>query len=137
MRLRESDPCSIPEPVSAAHFNLPLNLPHAATIAHRILYHVRNGKGSADALARVGELIELLEPWRDQEENGANDEAERVRQTAAMLGRLIVEEVEGSSCRSDRLGQAVRNLFECLGLGAEGAEISLRAGENPNSTLRP
>jgi hypothetical protein len=137
MRLRESDPCSIPEAVSAAHFNLPLNLPHAATIAHRILYHVRNGEGSADALARADELMELLGPWRDREENGADDEAERVRQAAAALGRRIVEAVEGSICRSDRLGQAVRNLFECLALGAEGAAISLRAGENPNSTLRP
>jgi len=122
--------------MSAAHFNLPLNLPHAATIAHRILYYVRNG-GPAAALARAGELIELLEPWRDREENGPDDEAERVRQAAAALGRRIVEGVEGSSCRSDRLGQAVRNLFECLALGAEGSAISLRAGENPNSTLRP
>ena len=137
MRLRESDPWSIPEAVSAAHFNLPLNLPHAATIAHRILYHVRNGGAAAEPLGRVGDLIGLLEPWRDQEENGPADEAERVRQEAAALGRRIVEDSEGSAYRSDRLGQAIRNLFECLAMGQEGAELSLRAGENPNSTLRP
>jgi hypothetical protein len=137
MRLRESDPCSIPEAVSAAHFNLPLNLPHAATIAHRLLYHVRNGGGGPEALGRVGDLITLLEAWRDREENGPADEAEKARQEAATLGRALVDDVEKGSCGGDRLGQAVRNLFECLAMGAEGAALSLRAGENPNSTLRP
>jgi hypothetical protein len=123
--------------MAAAFFNIPLNLPHAATIAHRILYHVRNGSASAEALGRVGELISLLEPWRDHEDNGPGDVAERVRQEAAALGRRIVEDIEASTGKGDRLGQAVRNLFECLAMGAEGAEISLRAGENPRSTLRP
>ncbi len=137
MRLRESDPWSIPEAMAAAFFNIPLNLPHAATIAHRILYHVRNGGAVAGALSRVGDLIGLLEPWRDQEENGPADDAERVRQEASALGRRIVEDTETSTYKSDRLGQAIRNLFECLAMGEEGAEISLRAGENPRSTLRP
>jgi hypothetical protein len=123
--------------MAAAFFNIPLNLPHAATITHRILYHVRNGNAGAEALGRVGDLVGLLEPWRDHEDNGPADEAERVRQEAAALGRRIVEDIEASSCQGDRLGQAVRNLFECLAMGAEGAEISLRAGENPRSTLRP
>jgi hypothetical protein len=137
MRLRESDPWSKTEAMSATFFNLPLNLPHAATIAHRILYHVRNGNAGAEALGQVGELIVLLEPWRDQEENGPPGDAERVRQEAAALGRRIVEDTETSTYKSDRLGQALRNLFECLALGEEGVELSLRAGENPNSTLRP
>jgi hypothetical protein len=137
MRLRESDPWSIPEAMAAAFFNIPLNLPHAATIAHRILYHVRNGGAAGEALGRVGDLIGLLEPWRDQEENGPADDAERVRQEAAALCRRIVEDTETSTYKSDRLGQAIRNLFECLAMGEEGAEISLRAGENPRSTLRP
>ena len=137
MRLRESDPWSIPEAMAAAFFDIPLNLPHAATIAHRILYHVRNGAAAGEALGRVGDLIGLLEPWRDQEENGPADEAERVRREAAALGRRIVEDTEASTYKSDRLGQAIRNLFECLAMGEEGAELSLRAGENPRSTLRP
>ena len=46
-------------------------------------------------------------------------------------------EIERLKLGSDRLGQHVRNLFECLELGEEGAQISLRAGENPNSVQRP
>ena len=47
------------------------------------------------------------------------------------------DDIEKNKLGGDRLGQAVRNLFECLALGEEGAAISLRAGENPRSTLRP
>lgn len=118
-------------------FNLPLNLPHASTVAHRILHHMR-GRGAPDeALERVGGLIVLLEPWRDQEDNGPAEAAEKARRSAAALGRAIVDDIEKSGVGYDRLGQAVRNLFECLAMGEEGARISLRAGENPNSTLRP
>jgi hypothetical protein len=53
------------------------------------------------------------------------------------LARKMVDAFERDGIADDRLGQAVRNLFECLELGAEGAEISLRAGENPDSALRP
>lgn len=124
--------------MSAAHFNIPLNLPHAATISHRILYHLRLGDAGQGGLLVTGELIKLLEPWRDRDENGPAEAAEAARKVAAALGRQIVQDIEATpSIKSDRLGQAVRNLFECLALGAEGAEISLRAGENPNSTLRP
>ena len=137
MQLRESDPCSIPEAVSAAHFNLPLNLPHAATIAGRIVYHLRNVCADPDPLGRATRLVVLLEPWRDLEENGPAEAAEKARQEAASLGRALVDDIEKGRYGGDRLGQALRNLFECLAMGAEGAALSLRAGENPNSTLRP
>jgi len=137
MRLRESDPWSIPDAVSAAHFNLPLNLPHAGTIASRILYHLRNVCADPDPLSRATRLVVLLEPWRDQIDNGPAEGAEKVRQEAASLGRAIVDDIEKGKFGGDRLGQALRNLFECLAMGAEGAALSLRAGENPNSTLRP
>jgi hypothetical protein len=117
-----------------AAFNLPLNLPHASTVAHRILHHM---KGRGAPLERVGGLVMLLEPWRDQEDNGPAEAAEKARQSAAAMARLIVDDIEKSKVGYDRLGQAVRNLFECLAMGEEGAQISLRAGENPNSTLRP
>jgi hypothetical protein len=79
----------------------------------------------------------LLQPWRDHEDNGPDETAEKARQSAAALGRLIVDDIEKSGVGTDRLGQAVRNLFECLAMGEEGARIALRAGENPNSTMRP
>jgi len=97
------------------------------------------GRGApAEALERVGGLVVLLEPWRDQEDNGPAEAAEQVRQSAAALGRRVVDDIEqAAGLGYDRMGQAVRNLFECLSMGEEGARLSLRAGENPNSTMRP
>jgi len=120
-----------------AAFNIPLNLPHAATIAVRIVYHLRNVSADPDVLGRGKDLVLLLEPHRDQQDNGDAAAAEKVRQEAASLGRAIVDDIEKGKLGGDRLGQAIRNLFECLALGEEGAAISLRAGENPNSLLRP
>ena len=54
-----------------------------------------------------------------------------------MLGRLLVDHIERDQLGHDRLGQGIRNLFECLELGREGAVISLRAGEDPRSFQRP
>jgi hypothetical protein len=48
-----------------------------------------------------------------------------------------VDAIEEDGLQSDRLGQWVRNLFECLEKAEEGLEISLRAGEDPNSLQRP
>ena len=118
-------------------FNLPLNLPHAATIAHRILHHLRGRGAPAESLGRAGGLIVLLEPWRDLEDNGPAEPAEKARQAAAALGRAVVDDIEKSGVGYDRLGQALRNLFECLSMGEEGALLSLRAGENPGSLMRP
>ena len=118
-------------------FNLPLNLPHAATVARRILHHLRGRGAPLEAQERVAALIVLLEPWRDLEDNGPAEAAEQARQSAAAIGRLVVADIEACGVGYDRLGQAVRNLFECLGMGQEGAELSLRAGENPDSALRP
>ena len=123
----------MPSPV----FDLPLNLPHAATIAHRILHHMRGRGAPKEALERLGVLLVLLEPWRDQEENGPSEPAEQARMSAAAAARIVVDDIEKSGVGYDRLGQAVRNLFECLGMGEEGARLSLRAGEDPRSTMRP
>ena len=79
----------------------------------------------------------LLEPWRDLEDNGPAEAAEKARQAAAALGRVVVNDIEKTGVGYDRLGQAIRNLFECLAMGEEGAQLSLRAGENPGSLLRP
>jgi hypothetical protein len=115
-----------------AFFRLPLNLPHAATLAVRIRYHLR---GVASDLSE--RLVVLLEPYRDLDQNPPAEEARRAAEEAAALGRQLVDVIEQSRAGHDRLGQAIRNLFEVLERGAEGAEISLRAGENPASLLRP
>lgn len=111
---------------------IPLNLPHAATIANRIVYHLRRVEGP---LPRALELRRLLEPYQDLDDNPP--EGVSIAAQAAEIGRALVDEIEAAKCGDDRLGQCVRNLFECLELGDEGAELSLRAGENPNSALRP
>lgn len=121
----------------AAHFQLPLNLPHAATIARRITYFLGDEETMRLARGLSLQIEKLLQPYGDSGENPAPGEGDRAVTETARLARLIVREVEREKAGHDRLGQAIRNLFECLELGAEGAEISLRAGENPGSTLRP
>jgi hypothetical protein len=79
----------------------------------------------------------LLDPCLELDENPPGPLAAEIRDRAAALGRRLVDQVEGGGLGHDRLGQCVRNLFECLELGREGADISLRAGENPRSLQRP
>jgi len=120
------------------YFRIPLNLPHAGTIAYRMEYHLRDASPDEALLGPVRKLIELLDPYRRAGENPSDvEETRRLVEEAARLGRAVVDAVERLKAGSDRLGQAVRNLFECLELGQEGAQISLRAGENPDSALRP
>ena len=119
------------------HFDLPLNLPHAGTLSGRIVYFLGPLPADSPAHALARELSEMLRPYQLSEENPADEEAKGVVAVAAQLGRDIVGAVERSGKGHDRLGQAIRNLFECLQFGEEGALISLRAGENPDSALRP
>ncbi|HYE98446.1 MAG TPA: hypothetical protein VEJ18_06010 [Planctomycetota bacterium] len=108
------------------------HLGHAGTVAVRVRHFLR---GRADGLSR--RLVELLAPWRDLDVEPPAAEADRLSEEAAALVREIVDEIEKAGAGHDRLGQAVRNLLECLGRAAEGAELSLRAGEDPKSPLRP
>ena len=64
------------------------------------------------------------------------EEALRAADEAAVKARALVDTIAQTPFQSDRLGQHVRNLFECLGLPEEGAELSLRCGERPDSPLR-
>lgn len=121
---------------------IPLDLPHAGTIAFRIArrlaVHGPEFPPESDTLLRaVNDLAALLQPYRASAENPPEPEAQRAVQDAVRLGRLIVGEVERLNWGEDRLGQCIRNLFECLEHGEEGAQISLRAGENPHSLQRP
>lgn len=120
--------------------SIPLNLPHARTIVQRIEMRLSqvlaSGAYATENLeSLLGELAEILAPYDDGNDPGEN--CDDVRKQAAEIGRRLVDEIEALEAGSDRLGQAVRNLFECLGFAMEGAELSLRAGENPNSLLRP
>jgi len=119
------------------HFRIPLNLPHAGTLATRVLYFLSPKTSDPDLLETAGKLIELLAPCRQAGENPPDEEARRVTGEAAALARVLVEGIERLKAGHDRLGQCIRNLFECLELGEEGAALSLRAGENPDSVLRP
>lgn len=125
-----------------AQFDLPLDLPHAGTLAERISRYVAmsvdesSDEGSA-LLERTEALAALLFPFHATGENPVETEGYEVRDRAAEMARGIVDEIERMQIGFDRLGQAVRNLFEVLELGAEGAKISLRAGENPDSLQRP
>jgi hypothetical protein len=124
------------------HFHVALNLPHAGRVARRIvpLLPARTGNPNIDVQAAQRaalELVELLDPCLDADENPPNPAATRLRDRAAELGRKLTGHIEHGGFGHDRLGQCVRNLFECLELGIEGAEISLRAGENPQSLQRP
>jgi hypothetical protein len=124
-------------------FLVALNLPHAGRIARRILplLPLRGQKGSgpdADAAHKIAvELTDLLDPCLESDDNPPGPASARLQQRAAALGRVLVDHIERGRFGHDRLGQCVRNLFECLELGREGADISLRAGENPKSLQRP
>jgi len=123
-------------------FDLPLNLPHAGRVAERIRRLIEQRAFSEDLrylqIADTAEALDaLLMPYRLSDQDPAEAEALAVRAHAATFGRRLVEEVERHGLADDRLGQCIRNLFECLALGEEGAIVSLRAGENPDSLQRP
>ena len=125
-----------------AHFQIPLDLPHAGRISERILTlleaHLEELELDAPDLMDAAErLSSALFRFVDEDENPPAREAVAARDRAADLARKLVDELEASHIAGDRLGQLVRNLFECLELGEEGAQISLRAGENPESLQRP
>ena len=123
-----------------AHFEIPLDLPHAGRIADRIVALLE--KHTEELGLDVPEVMDIADRLSSYLfRNGGGDDnppnATEVRDEAAMLGRQLVDAMEAAHLTGDRLGQLVRNLFECLELGKEGAEISLRAGENPKSLQRP
>ncbi len=123
-----------------AHFDIPLDLPHAGRIADRILILVEKhaeelGIEAPEVIQSAEQLWSLLFKLTGEEDNPPN--AVQVRDEAAGIARHLVDHMADVNLMSDRLGQLIRNLFECLELGEEGAEISLRAGENPKSLQRP
>lgn len=126
----------------APHFQIPLDLPHAGRVATRLAACVEaleeHHKRPLPGMALAGqELVQLLGEYLFGGENPPPPKARQVCEQAAAIGIRFVEETEREGVGYDRLGQCVRNLFECLERGEEGAELGLRAGENPRSLQRP
>ena len=116
-----------------------INLPHARTIAERIerqleMLRVLEGEGAKDFNATVAALRNGLEGWA--EDPDPEKAAESADPIVAIARRLVEEIQRDDRARSDRLGQCVRNLFECLGLPNEGRRVSLACGESPDSLMR-
>ncbi len=116
-----------------------INLPHARTIAERIerqleILRVLEGDGARGLNAAVIGLRNKLEPWlEDADPETAAASADPIVDLARELVKTIVAD---ERARGDRLGQCVRNLFECLGLPNEGRRVSLACGESPDSLMR-
>lgn len=118
-----------------------INLPHARTVTARIERSLEalgafgeRGNGHAAPLREVlRELGNALEPF---DEDPPAQEALQAADAAAVKARALVDQILAGSARSDRLGQHVRNLFECLGLAEEGALLSMQCGESPDSPMR-
>ncbi|NUN48194.1 MAG: hypothetical protein HUU15_05110 [Candidatus Brocadiae bacterium] len=126
----------------SAHFPVPLSLSHAATVSLRIARQIsRHGPDfppEAEPLFKyVGELTAVLSPYMAGTGDPPEAEGQRTAETALRLGRRIVEQIVELKWGEDRLGQCVRNLFESLEHGEEGAALGLRAGESPDSAQRP
>ncbi len=116
-----------------------INLPHARTIVQRIGRSLL-AMGAFPEEGTGGELHEALlrleEGLRPFDEDPPAEVALPGADAAAAAGRRLVEAILETPLRRDRLGQHVRNLFECLGAGDEGATLSLQCGERPDSPMR-
>jgi hypothetical protein len=118
-----------------------INLPHARTIVLRIGRSLdahgafgEPGNGGAGALHDAFQALErAAQPF---DEDPPEKEALAAADAVAVHARSLVAAIVETTARGDRLGQLVRNLFECLGLPEEGAERALRCGEHSDSPLR-
>lgn len=116
-----------------------LNLPHALTVVGRLaLYLEPRRQPIPIEETRVQEhldaLYRLLGPHTEDPPPAV---AAPVAEKATATARLLAEEIARVGYSGDRIGQCIRNLFECLGQPAEGAALSLLCGERPDSPLRP
>jgi len=95
------------------------------------------GEGANGGAIALHESFDALERvLRGFDEDPPPGEALGAADRAAEKARGLVAAILAAHARSDRLGQHVRNLFECLGLPEEGAALSLECGERPDSPLR-
>ena len=117
-----------------------INLPHSRTVLARIermldfLGAFAPDAPGGPALHAAFRAVErAADPY---DEDPALAPAIEAADAQAERARTLVAALLETPVRSDRLGQHVRNLFECLGLPEEGAELSLRCGEKPDSLMR-
>lgn len=118
-----------------------INLPHSRTIVQRIGRSLEalgafSEAGNGGALELHAAFRALEGAAERFEEDPPLEAAIRAADVVAERARALVRTILATSARSDRLGQHVRNLFECLGLSAEGGHLSLECGELPDSPLR-
>jgi hypothetical protein len=118
-----------------------INLPHSRTVIQRIgrmlsFLGAFRGGGNGGAPALHIAFAALEKEAAPYDEDPALKAAIAAADGLAVRARALVAAILETPLRSDRLGQHVRNLFECLGLAAEGAELSLQCGERPDSLLR-
>ncbi len=115
-----------------------INLPHAYTVLGRIFRWMDQELSPPVEQTSVPRLLRDLDRLLGQYPyDPPTTEARQAAEQAAALARQLVEEIAKAGYQGDRLGQCVRNLFECLGLAGEGAGLSLLCGERPDSPLRP
>lgn len=115
-----------------------INLPHALTIVSRLVYQLDyRSEPTPIEETQVCELLsaldELLRPYPT---DPPPDTAVGVARAAAGQAQQLAAECVRAGYSGDRLGQCIRNLFECLGMPEEGAALSLKCGERPDSPLR-
>lgn len=116
-----------------------INLPHARTIVGRLMYYLaQRPEVAAQEPVDLRDLLDEME--RELAKYASDPPIEEAVATARRIGEAasaLTDEIVRSGYRGDRLGQCVRNLFECLGYPEEGARRSLECGERPDSPLRP
>ncbi len=114
-----------------------INLPHARTIVSRVGRSLEALGAFGDEGSSLRDAFQLLEEQLEEfDEDPPFEQALSAADAAAGSGRALVSAIVATPTRGDRLGQHIRNLFECLGLPEEGATLSVQCGERPDSPLR-
>lgn len=97
-----------------AYYQVPRNLPHAATIVRRIEFRlgaeIHEHPDAEDLVSCVQDLHDLLGQYEGEEEP-IETEAQQVAEAGVVAARKLVDEIERLSVGEDRLGQSIRNLF--------------------------
>jgi len=122
------------------HFDLPVNLSHAANIARRLCARIAQSVPAdkdSESLEQANLILAELFPYIYDQHSPSSAEQMIVVSHVLDLARHLVNLIQIEKIQSDRIGQSVRNLYECLGRGEEGSHLGLLSGENPNSLQRP